>query len=692
MPTAKQYESHSWMLECLKKAQEADTDNREKAREAAIFVNERDGQWEPNWQEACKGQPQYTFDLTNPMLDQITNSIAQNDYSIKVLPSGGKASKEAATLYDGLVRHIEAISNAGETYSRAGRSMAVKGADGWEVVQAYVDSDSFDQDLLIKAVPNWIDRVWFGPHTEPDASDARYAWKLAGLTKDEYDADYPKAKDRDISSVTTDRASFKYTNREDLVFVGTFYYLKPVQRELFRLSNGKVYENDEKYKALADEHAAAGITIEQTRKRTVYKVFMRVFDNDGWLGEPQESVFTDWLPLIPCYANFDYIEDKVIYWGAVEKMLDWQRVFNYSMSREIGESAYAPRGKYWGTPKQVAGFTKTIETLNTNNDPLQLYNPDPDAPAGPPVWQSGGTTNPGLREISNTMQVGIGLGAGLPPANMGHASGYEQSGKAIEALQGQGAVGSNKYIEARKIAQRQTGRILVNAIPRVYTPGRVVRILAEDGSFDMETLGQELIDQQTQQVVVLNNLAEGQYDVTCTAGPSFQNRQSETVAAMVELGAVDPTVIQMGGDVIAQNVNAPGMDIVAKRKRRALFLQGVLLPEELTEEERAEQQQMQGQQQPDAMMVAAMAEQQKAQADTLNAETKQIEAISKAQYEERAQQIDAYKAETERKALDLKWQELGMKAPVYETQAMKNAAAARSSQLDSVSKMFGSPV
>ena len=89
MPTQQNYEDHTWMLEALKKAQDDDHDNREMAREAHRFVNDRDGQWEDMWREVYNGRPRYTFDLTNPMIEQITGSIAKSDYSIKVLPAGG---------------------------------------------------------------------------------------------------------------------------------------------------------------------------------------------------------------------------------------------------------------------------------------------------------------------------------------------------------------------------------------------------------------------------------------------------------------------------------------------------------------------------------------------------------------------------------------------------------------------------
>jgi len=694
MPTQQNYENHTWMLEALKKAQDDDHDNREMAREAHRFVNDRDGQWEDKWREVYNGRPRYTFDLTNPMIEQITGSIAKSDYSIKVLPAGGKASKEAGRKYEGIVRHIEAISNANEIYSKSGRSMAVEGCNGWEVVQAYQDGDSFDQDLMIATVPNWLNRVWLGPHTEQDGSDAPYGWKLIGMTEDEYRAKYPK---RDVpSSVSTDETSFnfRYGGRDDLILVGTFYYKKPVERELVIMSNGQTYVVDDDFEALSDELAQLGVTELRRRTRTVLKVCTRIFDNSDWIGKPQETVFENWIPLVPLYANFDYVDDCVEYYGAVEKMMDWQRIYNYGMTRKIEDLAFSPRPKYWLTTKQAMGHESTLETLNTNNDPVQLWNPDPEAPGVPP-FIGGAPVNPGLSEITNDMQNGLPMSAGLFAASLGDNPGL-QSGVAIDLLQERGDVGSNKYIDARTIAQRQTGRILVNAIPRVYDIGREVRILSDDGSVDMELIGTTIQDQQTGRMITLHDLAEGQYDVTCTAGPSFTNRQGQTVDALTKLGTVDPSVIQLGGDILASNVNGPGMEIIAKRKRRQLFTSGALSPDELTEEEQQEMQANQQAPQEDPMMVAARAEEAKAQADLMAAQTKQMEAqmdaqskMKEAEQKDKELQIRAYEAETKRFEADIDRSKALAEIKGKGAQAAKLLAEAQAQDIENDAVMSG---
>ena len=179
------YEDFNVVQGLLKDSQEADHDQREQAREAHLFVTKRDGQWEPYWWDINKDKPRYTFDQVTPIIDQISGEIQQADFDIKVKPAGGDASKDVAQVYDGMVRNIENISNASEIFSDAARSMVTSGLDGWRVVQKYVDDDSFDQDLVIEKINNFLDRVWFDANAEKrDKSDARFAFVLQKLSKD----------------------------------------------------------------------------------------------------------------------------------------------------------------------------------------------------------------------------------------------------------------------------------------------------------------------------------------------------------------------------------------------------------------------------------------------------------------------------------------------------------------------------
>jgi hypothetical protein len=578
------YEDHQSVLNLLSSCQEADHDNREMSREAHLFLDKRDGQWEAYWWEANQNKPRYTFDNVNPIVDQVASEIEQADFDIRVSPAGGNATKDIASTYDGLIRNIENISNAKQVYSQAARGMVTGGFDAWRVSQKFADDNSFDQE---------------------------------------------------------------------------------------------------------------GVTEVRRRTRKVHKVCSRFFDNKDWLEDDRETVFNR-IPVIPVYGNYKIFEGKTLYWGVVEKLLDPQRVLNYAMSRSIEEGALAPRAKYWMTPAQAAGHEDQLGTLNTNSDPVQFFNPDPEFPSIP-QQQGGAQVNQGLSLIAQSMQGMINATAGMFAANMGDNP-NAQSGVAIRQLQNKGDNGTFKYSRAMEIAIAATGRLIKDAIPKVYDTARTVRVLREDESYDMADLNQQVIDNATGEIVVINDLSVGSYDVICKAGPSFRNRQEETIEAIVSLAQVDPSIMQIAGDLMLQSVNTPAASQIAERKRAQMLQQGLIPQSQMTEEEIMEMQQAQmmaqGQQAPDPAMVLAQAEQLKAEAEMMRSQIEmqklqneqmklQLEAQklqSQAVGDQADNAIDAFNAETKRMETQIKAQQASATVD-------KTSAQAMGEQLDNQKKM-----
>lgn len=601
------FSDHQYTLERLTDAQDANKDQREAAREAKLFVTKRNGQWEPYWWDAQSGQPRYTFDLTSPVIAGISGEIKKADFDIRVSPAGGEASKEDAKVLDGLIRNIENISNATKVFNRAAKSMIIGGIDGWRVNTRFIDDNSFDQDIVIEAIADFASRAWLDVGAqEQDGSDAKWGFVLQAIPKLDYEKKWPEGSGQSIGD---DKQSHAYWQRADVVVVGELLYIKEIDREIVQMDNGAVYTVDDDYESIKAELEALGVTEKRRRKRADNVVFSHKFDGGDWL-EPEVKTVFSFVPIIPTYGNFDVIEDKLIYEGKVEKLLDPQRVYNYAKSREVSEGALAPRPKYWMTEAQAAGHEDTLATMNTNADPVQFYNPDGEA--GIPQQSGGAVINPGLLATSQSMQEVMVRVGGQTAPGMGEQI-NNQSGVAVKALQAKGDIGSIDYFEAQEIAICHTARIIIDAIPKVYDTERQVRILGEDGSTSMVTLNETVIDQETQQPVTLKDLSKGTYDVVCSSGPSFQNRQQETVAAFIEAASIVPEIGQIGSDIFVNNITAPGMQDIAERLREQKFEQGLIPEDQLTEDEK-EQQAAAAQQppQPDALMVAAQAEQAKA--------------------------------------------------------------------------------
>ena len=647
------YEDHGKVLEAISAVQDSESDMRDRVRACQYFLETDDGQWEPDIIQRMNGRPRYTDDRCNPIVDSIAGEMEQNEFAIRIKSTGSNGSEDAAETIEGLIRNIQNISGASLVYSAVCRSLVGSGLGGFEVVQDYIDADTFDQDLFIKPLEDFQNRVWFDDNSKmPDRSDANWCIVIDEITNSEYEDKFPDGKKQSIGQ---DRQSDVYIDKPDTISIGRLLYKKPIDIEIIRMIDGSVYKLDDKFAKIRDELAERGITPElddngeeKTRKRKSHKVCQRYMDGGGWLGKSEETVF-NLLPVIPCYGNFKVIDGKVVYRGAINKVMDQQRVHNMAWSREVEDVVLAPKLKYWGTLAQRKGHDSTISTLNTNSNPWQDYN-HVDGVA-PPYMQGGSQINPALSALSMNSAESINFAAGVYGPQQGNNPNL-QSGIALEKQIDKGDISTKKYFTSFETALRYAGKVIVGAIPKVYDATRTQRIINEDGTSETVDLNTTEYDNETGQSVTINDLSIGEYDVTVEVGAAYASKQDQMVEAFTRIAAIDPTIMELARDVWFRNINQPGMDDVADRAR-ALVIQGPNFPQDqLTEEELAtkQQQQQNQQQQPDPMMVAAEAEMQKAQADMATAQ-------NKAQEMQQSGQIEMAKIQLAQQELALKQQE-----------------------------------
>ena len=625
------FSKHSNVLKMVSEAQDANDDMREQCREAKLFLNKRNGQWDPDSWSKLEGRFRGTFDMCTPIVKHISGEIEQSDYSLNVSPAGGDSSIEVAKTYDGLIRNIKNVSNADAVFNAASHSNVIGGFDAVEVVDEFIDGDSFDTSLIIKRIPNAVDSVWFDlGSVERSASDAKWCVKLISIPTAIYNELYPKGSGKSVNDSTSSEA---FTEKAEAVAIGHLYYKKKVNIDLVEMTNGAVYQKDsDEFKAIVDELSQDGITVKRERARKSWRVHLRMFDGGGWLAKEEETVFND-LPIIPIYGNFDVFENKLIYFGEIEKLYDPQRIVNYGMSRDTEDGALSPRRKYWATGEQIEGYEKSIQTLNTNNEALQQYNHVEGTP--PPFVQGGVEASSGLQATIQNAQQMIAASANQFNAQQGNAN-PNQSGIAGNQQIEQGNIGTIHWFKAKEVMECQVGKVLINAMPRVYGKTRQERILEEDGTSSMVMLNDNIFDADTQTNVEINNLSAGTYDIVCDFGPAFNSQQKETTQAFLDMAAIDPTFLQQGKDIMLKNLSVPGMDQMAERARVELLNQGLIPESQWTDEER---QQIQAQQeaaqnqppQEDPNMIFARAEEGKAQAEQMNAQNKQQEVQMNAQ-------------------------------------------------------------
>ncbi len=579
----------SWVQE-LQGFQESDLDQRQQAREADRFLLDKDGQWEESVARQLDSQkrPRYTFDQVTDAVENIMSDIEDMEFGSNVKPSSGEATKELAKTYEGMIRSIESSSGATSIYRNACRRIIRRGFDAWIVKAKFKDEWSFDQDLVVEPIPNAINRVWTSnTSTKPSSSDSDVAYVLTSVTPEAYEEQFPEGKKVSIDDADLGEHWDEY--RPEVIIFGERYYKKETKRTVCQLSNGEIVEKDDNFDKIVDEYQEQGITVVREKVVKDFKIYHRFFDGGGMLSKERETVFRT-LNVVTVHGNYELLGEnsKITYSGIVLKLMDYQRVFNYAKSREIEEGALAPRKKLIMSKRMAAGNQAQIESLNVSADPVLFITPDPDF--GPVQEIGGAQVNPNLANLANDMAIGIKVTSGVNNAMDGNFAG-RMSEDALRMQIDRGTGKTRKWVNSLADGIARTCEILVQTAPAVYDTKRQFMILGQDGTEEMVTLNDEVYDTQTQKMVRVNTLNKGEYKVTCTAGPAFANRMEAGLSAMINYAAIDPSIVNTGGDLMLKAIDAPLVDEMAARKRAQLLQAGIIPEEQMTDEEKAAAQQ-----------------------------------------------------------------------------------------------------
>ena len=134
--------------------------------------------------QTINARPCLTINKLPQHVRQVTNDQRQNRPSGKVIPVDDKADVEVAEIFDGLVRHIEYISDADVAYDTACENQVVYGEGYIRLYTEYCDDTSFDQDLKIGRIRNSFS-VFLDPTIQdPCGADAKWGFVTEDVVKD----------------------------------------------------------------------------------------------------------------------------------------------------------------------------------------------------------------------------------------------------------------------------------------------------------------------------------------------------------------------------------------------------------------------------------------------------------------------------------------------------------------------------
>lgn len=555
-------------LKAFKACEEADSDNRERALEDLRFARLGE-QWPEKVKKdrAKEGRPCLTINTMPSYIRQVVNDARQNKPAIKYHPVDDKADVQTAKILDGIIRHIEANSRADIAYDTAIDHACSMNAGYIRVDVDYTRNDSFDLDIKIERIANPL-TVYGDPYNPcPDGSKWNLAFVSETISEEEFTKRYPEAEKisfKEDGSSDEEKLWFD----DEAIRVAEFWERKEVDITLLLLSNGEVL-TEERFLENQEIFEGAGLTVVNQRPSKSYKVCQyvinvkEVLETNEWAGM--------YIPIIPVYGEEVNENGKIHYLSLIHHAKDAQRNKNYWRTCATEQVALASKTPWIG-PKGFSKADPNWDTANTVNHAYLEYDsmtpptrqPFPGIPAG--ALQEAMSASDDIKSI-----------LGLFDASLG-AKSNETSGIAINARKKEGDTSTFHFIDNLTRSIRQVGAVCLDLIPNVYSERRMLRILGEDGTPSDVPMKQPVMitrqgympkqqaeQQQLEGAEHIFDLSVGKYDLTVSAGPSFNSRREEAAIQMDGFIKSFPQAAPIIGDLLAKNLDWPGAEEIAER-------------------------------------------------------------------------------------------------------------------------------
>lgn len=657
---------HAEALAQFNDIQTALRDERLQCLQDRRFYSLAGAQWEgPLWDQ-YENKPKFEVNKVHLAVMRVVNEYRNNRITVDFVSKDGEERDDLADTCDGLYRADEQDSVADEAYDNAFEEAVGGGFGAWRLRTVYEDEEDPDNDkqrIRIEPIFDADSSVFFDLEAKrQDKADAKRCFVITAMTREAYKDtwnDDPTSWPKIIHQYEFDWCT------PDVVYVAEYYRVeeKAETVRIFRTIAGEeeryTQADFDKDETLEETLEAVG-TVEVRRKkfktRSVHKYIM----SGGKILEDAGYIAGKCIPIVPVYGKRWFVDNIERCMGHVRLAKDAQRLKNMQLSK-LGEiSALSSVEKPILTPEQVAGHQVMWAEDNIKDYPYRLINqitgPDGNqAVIGPVAYTRSPAIPPAMAALlqitEQDMQdiLGNAQQADKMVSNI--------SGKAVEMIQSRLDMQTFIYMSNFAKGMKRCGEIWLSMAREVYSEdGRKMKAITASGDVQAVELLKPMVDQETGEIVLQNDLSSASFDVDVEVGPSSSSKRAATVRALTGMLAItsDPETSQVLQAMAMMNMEGEGISDVRDFFRKKLVRMGVVKPTEAEAEELAAM--LQGQQDPNAIYLQAAAEEAvakaaKARADTVetiaNAELKRaqtVETLARAEREDDIAELDAIKS------------------------------------------------
>jgi hypothetical protein len=591
--------------------------------------------------QTINARPCLTINKLPQHVRLVTNEQRQNRPTARVIPADENADPEVAEIFDGIVRHIEYMSDADVAYDTACDNQVTYGEGYIRILTEYTKEDSFEQDIKIGRVRSSFS-VYMDPMIQdPCGQDANYCFITEDIPKAEYERMYPDATPVTgmMSQGVGDQTLSMWVSQETVRIAEYFYVdMQKAKLNLYP-DNITAFDGTPEDRRLKSAYGKPLRSRESDRRKVMWIKTngYEVLEEREWAGK--------YIPVIRVIGNEFEVDGQIYISGLVRNAKDAQRMYNYWVSQEAEMLALAPKAPFIGYGGQFEGYEMNWKTANTNNWPYLEVNPDVTDGAGNPLPLPERAQPPMAQ--TGLIQAKMGAGedikstTGQYDSSIG-ATSNERTGRAILARERQGDTSTYHYVDNLARAVKYVARQLVDLIPKIYDTQRVARIINVEGEVGMARINpaqpeavRKIVDEQGIEIMKIYNPNVGTYDVHVSSGPSYMTRKQEAMDTMGQILQTNPALWGVAGDLFVKNMDWPGAETMAKRFEKMLD------PKVLADTDES----------PEAQVMRQQMEQMAQAMEQTNAQIQQLMQsyeMQKLAIDEQNSQIKAYEAETKR--------------------------------------------
>lgn len=215
------------------RAEAAEKNIREAAQRDLRFL--AGNQWPEGEPEARRQaqRPALTINKLPPFVSQVTNEQRKNRPGAKVSPQGEGADKATAEVYQGLIRHIEYLSQADVAYDTAFDYAVSSGYGFWRYTTEYVNDRTTNQEIRIARIKDPSTVRMDSDCEEVDCSDAMWAFIYRTMSKEAFKRLYPDSETAQSDFAPAGGFNAPAWIEGDNVIVAEYWQVEPETKKLW---------------------------------------------------------------------------------------------------------------------------------------------------------------------------------------------------------------------------------------------------------------------------------------------------------------------------------------------------------------------------------------------------------------------------------------------------------------------------